>query len=118
MMHIPSSWRILDRRFVPLQEPGLIQRKRTHMPRTILDTALEELNKQIIHLGSLVETALEQALQAIKTKDLATCGLIIATEAFMDELFFKVEQQTFLYITSLQAAVGRDLLFATWAVVI
>ena len=118
MMHIPSSWRILDRRFVPLQEPGLIQRKRTHMPRTILDTALEELNKQIIHLGSLVETALEQALQALKTKDLATCGLIIATEAFMDETRVKVEQQAFRLLTLQQPLGGRDLRFATSAVVI
>src|SRR6266542_4285797 len=88
------------------------------MPRTILDTALEELNKQIIHLGSLAETALEQALQALKTKDLATCGLIIASETFVDETRVKIEQQAFRLLTLQQPLGSRDLRFATSAMVI
>jgi phosphate transport system protein len=88
------------------------------MARTVLDAGLEELNKQIIHLGSLVETALERALQALKNKDLATCGLVIASEAFVDETRVKIEQQAFRLLTLQQPLGGRDLRFATSAVVI
>ncbi len=92
--------------------------KRVHMPRTILNAELAELNKQIIHLGTLVETALEQALEALKTKNLATCGLVIASETFVDETRVKIEQQAFRLLTLQQPLGSRDLRFATSAVVI
>jgi phosphate transport system protein len=88
------------------------------MPRTTLDAELAELNKRVIHLGSLVETALEQALAALKTKDLATCGLVIASEAFIDETRTKVEQQAFQLLTLQQPLGSRDLRFITSSVVI
>ncbi len=88
------------------------------MPRTILNAELAELNKQIIHLGSLVETALEQALEALRTKDLATCGLVIAWETFADEARVKVEQQAFRLLTLQQPLGSRDLRFTTSAIVI
>nr|MDQ2884567.1 hypothetical protein [Chloroflexota bacterium] len=69
------------------------------MPRTILDAELVELNKKVVHLGTLVDTALGQALEAIKTKDLATCGLVIASEAFVDETRIQIEQQAFRLLT-------------------
>jgi phosphate transport system protein len=88
------------------------------MPRTNLDAELAELNTRIIHLGSLVETALEQALQVLKTKDLATCGLVIASEAFIDETRTKIEQQAFQLLTLQQPLGSRDLRFITSSVVI
>src|SRR6266536_766459 len=88
------------------------------MSRNVLDVELEELTKQIIHLGTLVETALEQALQALKTRNLATCGLVIASETFMDETRVKIEQQAFRLLTLQQPLGSRDLRFATSAVVI
>ena len=88
------------------------------MPRTTLDTELAELNTNITHLGTLVETALEQALQVIKTKDLATCGLVIASEAFVDETRVKIEQQAFRLLTMQQPLGSRDLRFITSSVVI
>ena len=44
------------------------------MTRKILDKELQELDGQIIQLGSLVDDALEKALQALETGDLAQAG--------------------------------------------
>lgn len=88
------------------------------MPRTILDAELVELNKKVVHLGTLVDTALGQALEAIKTKDLATCGLVIASEAFVDETRIQIEQQAFRLLTLQQPLGIRDLRFVTSSVVI
>lgn len=86
------------------------------MSRTILDTELERLNTQITRLGSLVETALRQALDAVKTNDLATCGLIVASDDAIDELRSEIEQHAFRLLTLQQPLGGRDLRYLTSAV--
>ena len=46
------------------------------MTRKILDKELQVLDDQIIQLGSLVDEALETALQALETGDLAQAGKV------------------------------------------
>lgn len=53
----------------------------------------------IIRLGALVDTQLEQALQAVKNRDLALCGLVIASDTEIDDLRDEVEQLAFRSLT-------------------
>lgn len=51
------------------------------MTRTTLDTQMHEIRTRIIRLGTLVEMALEQAIQSVHNGDQALCGLVIAEAA-------------------------------------
>ncbi len=88
------------------------------MARTRLDEELEELNGQIVRLGSLVDTALERALETIKTRDLALCSLVIVSEDNIDDLRKEVAQHAFRLLTLQQPLGGRDLRFITSAPII
>ena len=85
------------------------------MTRTILDAQLHEINMRIIQLGTLVETALEQALQAVQSEDQALCGLMIASDTTIDDLRFEVERLAFQALTLQQPLAGRDLRFLSSA---
>ena len=47
------------------------------MARTLLDKELQDLYDQIVRLGALVDDALEKALEALGTGDLAKSGMVI-----------------------------------------
>jgi len=79
--------------------------------RTILDAQLHEISTRIIQLGTLVETALEQALAAVQSGDQALCGLVIASDTTIDDLRFEVERLAFRSLTLQQPLAGRDLRF-------
>jgi phosphate transport system protein len=88
------------------------------MARTRLDEELGELKEQIVRLGSLVDTALERALEALKTRDLAMCGLIIASETLIDDLRREIAQHAFRLLTLQQPLGGQDLRFIASASII
>src|SRR6266700_5298965 len=79
--------------------------KRSAMPRTILDTELEELRKKVIQLGSLVENALAQALSALQANDLVLCSGVIEADAVIVKLRTAIEKKTFRLLT-LQQPLG------------
>lgn len=81
------------------------------MARTTLDAQLHEIRTRIIRLGSLVETTLEQALQAVQSSDQALCGLVIASDSMIDDVRAEVERLTFQSLTLQQPLAGRDLRF-------
>ena len=85
------------------------------MSRTHLDKELHELNDQIVQLGSLVDDALAKALEALKTGDLAKCGLVIEADVTVDGLRAAVEEHTIRLLTLQQPLGGRDLRFLTSA---
>lgn len=85
------------------------------MARTILDHELQELNDQIIELGSLVDDALSKALQALETGDLAEAGRVIEADSLIDSLRMAVEEHTIRLLTLQQPLGGRDLRFLTSA---
>jgi phosphate transport system protein len=76
---------------------------------------LHEIRTRIIHLGTLVETALEQAIQAMQSSDLALCGLVIESDRTIDEVRSEVEQLTFQSLTLQQPLAGHDLRFLSSA---
>lgn len=79
------------------------------MTRTLLDEQLHDITTKIIQLGTLVDKELEQALQAVKSGDLALCGLVIASDTQIDNLRSEVERLTFRALTLQQPLGGRDL---------
>ena len=85
------------------------------MPRKILDKELQVLDEQIIRLGSLVDNALETALQALETGDLAQAGKVIEADTLIDSLRVAVEEHTIRLLTLQQPLGGRDLRYLTSA---
>lgn len=85
------------------------------MTRTVLDKELQELDQQIVQLGSLVDDALGKALQAMETEDLALTGMIIEGDALVDSLRAAIEEHTIRLLTLQQPLGGRDLRYLTSA---
>ena len=83
------------------------------MTRTLLDKELQELTDQIIRLGSLVDDALGQSLEALEVGDLAKAGIVIETDAIIDSQRAAVEEHTIRLLTLQQPLGGRDLRFLT-----
>jgi phosphate transport system protein len=83
------------------------------MARSVLDTELQRLDEQIIHLGALVDEALGKALEALETGDLAISGLVIESDAIIDSLRAAIEEHTVRLLTLQQPLGGRDLRYLT-----
>lgn len=83
------------------------------MARTILDKELQELDSQIIRLGTLVDDALAKALEALESGDIAKSGMVIEADATIDSLRMAVEEHTIRLLTLQQPLGGRDLRYLT-----
>lgn len=81
------------------------------MARAVLDQQLHEITTRTIRLGTLVDKALEQALQGVQSGDQALCGVVIAADVEIDKLRAEVEQQAFKSLTLQQPLAGHDLRF-------
>ncbi|HTI14444.1 MAG TPA: PhoU domain-containing protein [Dictyobacter sp.] len=88
------------------------------MARSTLDRELQELNTQILRLGSLVDEALGKALEALETGDLAQAGMVIEADSIIDSLRVTVEEHAIRLLTLQQPLGGRDLRFLTSALTI
>src|SRR5438874_5844085 len=85
------------------------------MARTVLDKELQELDEQILRLGSLVDDALAKALDSLETGDIAKAGLVIEADAGIDILRAAIEEHTIRLLTLQQPLGGRDLRLLTSA---
>src|SRR5579862_1072856 len=85
------------------------------MARVLLDKELQALTEQIQRLGTLVDEALEKALDALETGDLATSGMVIEADTIIDSLRAAIEEHTIRLLTLQQPLGGRDLRFLTSA---
>src|SRR5213595_1725200 len=83
------------------------------MARTVLDKELQELDEQILRLGSLVDDALAKALDSLETGDIAKAGLVIEADAGIDILRAAIEEHTIRLLTLQQPLGGRDLRLLT-----
>ncbi|HLZ58201.1 MAG TPA: PhoU domain-containing protein [Ktedonosporobacter sp.] len=79
------------------------------MTRILLDNELYELNAEVLHLGSLVDDALAQALEALKTEDQEQAEKAVIADQDIDELHVSIERQTFDLLVTQQPLGGRDL---------
>jgi phosphate transport system protein len=85
------------------------------MARVILDKELQELDAQIAHLGKLVDEALDEALEALGSGDLAKAGMVIEGDTIIDSLRAAVEEHAIRLLTLQQPLGGRDLRLLTSA---
>ncbi len=65
------------------------------MTRILLDKELHDLDAQLMRLGSLVDTALAQALEAVETGDQDKAGIVVVSDAPIDDLHLAIEEHTF-----------------------
>ena len=85
------------------------------MTRVVLDKELQELDTQILRLGSLVDGSLDLALEALESGDLAKAGMVIEGDSIIDSLRATVEEHAIRLLTLQQPLGGRDLRFLTSA---
>ncbi|HET8846119.1 MAG TPA: PhoU domain-containing protein [Ktedonobacteraceae bacterium] len=85
------------------------------MARTTLETQLQQIRAKIVALGSLVETALKQALQAVQSGDQALCGLVIAGDNAIDTIRSEIERLAFQSLTLQQPLIETDIRFLSFA---
>jgi phosphate transport system protein len=88
------------------------------MTRSILDTELQRLDEQIRRLGTLVSEALGKVLEALETGDLAKSGLVIESDAIIDNLRAEIEEHAIRLLTLQQPLFGRDLRYLASALAI
>lgn len=95
------------------------------MARSVLDKELQELDSQIVQLGTLVDEALSLALEALGSSelattgmvisDLATAGMVIEGDTIIDSLRVAIEEHAIRLLTLQQPLGGRDLRLLTSA---
>ncbi|MGZ6366794.1 MAG: phosphate signaling complex PhoU family protein [Ktedonobacteraceae bacterium] len=85
------------------------------MTRVVLDKELQELDNQILRLGTLVDGSLDLALAALESGDLAKAGMVIEGDSIIDSLRATVEEHAIRLLTLQQPLGGRDLRFLTSA---
>src|SRR2546428_7501928 len=91
------------------------RRRNCTMTRVVLDKELQELDTQIVRLGTLVDEALDLALEALKSGDLAKAGMVIEGDTIIDSLRATVEEHAIRLLTLQQPLGGRDLRLLTSA---
>jgi phosphate transport system protein len=85
------------------------------MRRVLLDKVLQELDGQVIQLGSLVEYALARALEALETRDQDVAGAVVVADTTIDDLHLTIEEHALRILMLQQPLGGRDLRYLTAA---
>jgi phosphate transport system protein len=78
--------------------------------RSAFDQGLEDLRDDVLHLGSMVDTAMRLSMKALKEHDQALARQIIADDEKINRLRFKVEEDC-LGLLARQQPAARDLRF-------
>jgi phosphate transport system protein len=79
------------------------------MPRETLDRKIQHLKDEIIILGSMVENAIIESVEALKKRDLASARRIYAGDSQINEKRFELENDTITTIATQQPIMARDL---------
>lgn len=79
------------------------------MPRQNLDHKIKDLLDHLLLLGSMVEQATLDAVQALKQRDLAAAKKIYANDELVNVERFAIENETMTILATQQPIVGRDL---------
>lgn len=74
--------------------------------RALFDRDLTNLRDNILYLGSMVETAIERAVQALKEQDVDLARQVIAGDAEINSRRYDIEEQCVRLIATQQPAAG------------
>jgi phosphate transport system protein len=83
--------------------------KEKQMSTELVENALQELDGQVMRLGSWVDDALAQALEALETSDQDRAGAVVVADTPIDELHLAIEEGTFRVLALHQPVAGREL---------
>jgi phosphate transport system protein len=76
--------------------------------RQVFDRDLDAVQDDLLRLGSLVDTAIDRALQALAERDLRLARQVVADDAQVNDLRFQIEEACVTLIATQQPA-ARDL---------
>jgi phosphate transport system protein len=80
----------------------------TQLKRALLDAELDELNQAILAMGSMVDAAIGNAIDALLAADIAQAQAVIAGDAEVNRLRFYVEERAYVILAT-QQPMARDL---------
>ena len=82
------------------------------MPRLTFEKELASLRESLVRMGTLVESQIEAALDALRRRDGAAAEKVRAQDQYLNELFRQIREQVFMVIAT-QQPVARDLRYLT-----
>ena len=78
------------------------------MPRLTFEKELASLRESLVRMGTLVESQIEAALDALRRRDGAAAEKVRKQDQYLNELFRTIREQVFMVIST-QQPVARDL---------
>jgi len=78
------------------------------MPRLTFERELASLREALVRMGTLVESQIEAALDALRRRDGAAAERVRTQDQYLNELFRQMREQVFMVIST-QQPVARDL---------
>ena len=82
------------------------------MPRLTFQKELASLRESLVRMGTLVESQIEAALDALRRRDGAAAEKVRTQDQYLTELFRQIREQVFMVIAT-QQPVARDLRYLT-----
>jgi phosphate transport system protein len=76
------------------------------MPRTALEREMQRLQDDILVLGSMVEQAIMQSVEALKQQDAQACERVIAEDRAINKKRFEVENEALILVATQQPVAG------------
>ena len=80
----------------------------TQLTRALLDSELNELNQSILAMGSMVDAAIGNAIEALLAVDIAQAQAVITGDAEVNRLRFHIEERAYIILAT-QQPMARDL---------
>ncbi len=87
------------------------------MPRQLFESSLQHLQDEILLLGSMMEKAVEQSVEALRARDIAAAKQIIANDSGINRKRFEIEDLC-VDIIARHQPMARDLRKITAALII
>jgi phosphate transport system protein len=78
------------------------------MPRLTFEKELASLRESLVRMGTLVESQIEAALDALRRRDGSAAEKVRTSDQYLNELFRQIREQVFMVIST-QQPVARDL---------
>src|SRR5436305_15202045 len=82
------------------------------MPRLTFEKELASLRESLVRMGTLVESQIEAALDALRRRDEGAAEKVRTQDQYLNELFRQIREQVFMVISTRQPvarAVGRPM---------
>lgn len=83
------------------------------MSKALLEKELHDLDTQMVQLGTLVEHAFAQALEAVETTDQEKARAVVVGDTPIDDLHLRIEEHVFRILSLQQPLGGRDVRYLT-----